>query len=94
MTKRLGIIGYPLGHSLSPVFHRAALDHYSLDITYDAWEVAPGSLKQFIDEMRTPQAGILGCSVTVPHKEMATSYMDEVSPKAHRAAAVNTVTIR
>ena len=91
MTIRLGIIGYPLRHSLSSVFQQAALDYYGLDMTYDAWEVAPGSLKGFVEELRTLQAGILGCNVTVPHKEMAMAWLDEISPEARRVGAVNTI---
>ena len=47
MSRRLGIIGYPLGHSMSPVMFRAAFEEYGLDITYDAWEVAPEMLGFF-----------------------------------------------
>ena len=91
MSRLLGIIGYPIGHSLSPILHQAALDHYGLDITYQAWEVAPHELKGFMEpELRT-YSDLLGFNVTVPHKEAIMSYLDEVSPEASEAGAVNTV---
>ena len=91
MSKRLGIIGYPLGHSMSPVMFRAAFENYGLDVTYDAWEVPPEKLGDFLDEVRNSQGEILGFNATVPHKEAVMAAMDEVSEEAQRAGAVNTV---
>ena len=91
MSRLLGIIGYPIGHSLSPVFHQAALDHYGLDITYQAWEVAPHELRGFVEPGLRACPDLLGFNVTVPHKEAIISYLDEVSPEARSAGAVNTV---
>jgi shikimate dehydrogenase len=91
MTRRLGIIGYPIAHSLSPAIFQSALDHYGLDISYKAWEIPPQELKGFVEEARTPQAEVLGFNVTVPHKEMIMVYIDEVSPEAQKAVAVNTI---
>ena len=91
MTGRLGIIGTPLAHSISPAMHQAALDHYALDMTYEAWEVPIGGLQNFFREMRTSDTGIQGCSITVPHKELAIEFLDETSEDARRAGAVNTV---
>lgn len=91
MRGRLGIIGYPLGHSMSPVMFRAAFEEYGLDVTYDAWEVAPDRLGDFLEEVRGSEGGILGFNATVPHKEAVMAAMDEVSEEAQRAGAVNTV---
>ncbi len=91
MTGRLGIIGFPLAHSISPAMHQAALGHHGLDMTYEAWEVPIGGLQNFFREARTSDAGILGCSITVPHKELAIEFLDETSDDARRAGAVNTV---
>ena len=91
MSRRLGIIGYPLGHSMSPVMFRAAFEEYGLDVTYDAWEVAPENLGDFLKEVRGSEGEILGFNATVPHKESVMAAMDEVSEEAQRAGAVNTV---
>ena len=92
MSKRLGIIGYPIGHSLSPVFQRAALDHFSLDATYQAWEVEPRQLAEFVQGLRSPD--VLGINVTVPHKEAVIPLLDEVDDWATTAGAVNTIVNR
>ena len=91
MSGRLGIIGYPIGHSMSPVMFRAALAQCGLDITYDAWEVAPENLEEFLAGVRNSEGKILGFNATVPHKEAVMAAMDEVSAEAQRAGAVNTV---
>ena len=67
MPQRLGIIGHPIGHSISPVFQQAALDAIGFDGTYQPWDVAPGDVGEFVDGLRAP--GTLGINVTVPHKE-------------------------
>ena len=41
MTKRVGLIGYPLGHSISPVFQQAAFDNLDIDARYELWSAAP-----------------------------------------------------
>ena len=91
MKGRLGIIGYPIGHSMSPVMFRAALAEYGLDVTYDAWEVAPEKLGEFLAKVRNSEGEILGFNATVPHKEAVMAAVDEVSEEARRAGAVNTV---
>ncbi|MCE2404168.1 MAG: shikimate dehydrogenase [Dehalococcoidia bacterium] len=89
MVQGVGIIGYPIRHSISPVFQQAALDHHSLDATYQAWEVTPEGLGDFMAELR--RADALGINVTVPHKEAVIPYLDEVDGWASDAGAVNTV---
>ena len=89
MTKRMGIIGYPIRHSISPVFQQAALDHYALDATFRAWEVEPKALPQFVEELRSPETW--GINVTVPHKEAVIPLLDHVDDWAHSAGAVNTI---
>ena len=89
MAKRVGIIGYPIRHSISPAFQQAALDHYSLDAVYQAWEVAPDELGGFMAGLRESDA--LGINVTVPHKEAVIPHLDEVDDWAADAGAVNTV---
>ena len=94
MTRRLGIIGYPIAHSLSPVMFKAALDDYGFNISYEAWEIPASGLPDFLDNVRCSKPAVMGFNVTVPHKEMVMSAMDEVSSEAKRAMAVNTVVNR
>ena len=89
MSGRLGIIGYPIGHSISPIFQQAALEHCFIEARYQAWEVEPRNLSGFIATLRSPET--LGINVTVPHKEAVMAYLDHVDPWALSAGAVNTI---
>ena len=92
MSQRLGIIGHPIGHSISPVFQQAALDSIGFDGAYEPWDVAPGDVGEFVAGLRSP--GTLGINVTVPHKEAVIPFLDEVDEWASSAGAVNTVVNR
>jgi shikimate dehydrogenase len=92
MTKLIGLIGYPVGHSVSPQMQQAALDHYNLDIRYELWETAPDNLSSFVDELRRPE--YLGANVTVPHKGAMLQLVDEVEALASEVGAVNTIVNR
>ena len=92
MAHKLGIIGFPIGHSISPVFQQAALDHLGIKASYQAWEVEPDSLAAFIGGLRSPD--VLGINVTVPHKEAVIPLVDGVDDWATAAGAVNTVVNR
>lgn len=88
-TQRIGLIGDPVEHSLSPAFQQPAFDALGLGITYELWHTTASELPARFDLLRSGEA--LGANVTVPHKEAAFAAMDEVSPLAHRAGAVNTI---
>lgn len=92
MAHRLGIIGFPISHSISPQFQQAALDHLGAKATYRAWAVEPDGLAAFIDELRSPK--VLGINVTVPHKEAVIRLVDEVDEWATAAGAINTIVNR
>ena len=89
MTSLVGIIGYPLGHSVSPVFQQAALDHHRMDARYEAWETPPEELEGRLRSLRSPD--MLGANVTLPHKEAVIPYLDLLTPEARRTGAVNTI---
>ena len=89
MSITLGIIGYPIGHSISPVFQQAALDSTELHANYQAWEIPPMDLPGFMKTLREEK--YLGINVTVPHKEAVIPYLDELDPNATSAGAVNTI---
>ena len=89
MTKRLGIFGYPLGHSLSPAFQQAALDELKIDALFDAWRIAPEEFAEAVNGVRADDC--LGCCITLPHKEAALELVDELDPVAEEIGAVNTI---
>ena len=88
----LGIIGYPIGHSISPVFQQAALDALAVDAQYRAYEVPPDGVGGFVRSLRSQ--GVLGINVTVPHKEAVIPFLDEIDEWAAQAGAVNTIVNR
>ncbi len=88
-TQVLGIFGYPVEHSLSPVMQNAALQAAGLDAVYVPFMVAPVKLEEAVEAIRA--LGIRGVNVTIPHKENIISYLDELDPKARMIGAVNTV---
>jgi shikimate dehydrogenase len=92
VTQFIGVIGYPLKHSVSPDFQQAALDYYKLDVRYEAWEVKAEGLLSTINQLRQPQN--LGANITVPYKETTLHLIDEVDDFASLVGAVNTVVNR
>ena len=89
---RLGVIGDPVAHSLSPALHQPALDERGIPAIYERWHTLGADLASRVESLRDPE--ILGASVTVPHKIAVMSMIDEVSPTARRAGAVNTIVNR
>ncbi|MCL4533943.1 MAG: shikimate dehydrogenase [Bacteroidetes bacterium] len=85
----LGIVGYPLQHTLSPVIQQAAIDFYGLPLRYEVWETPPEGLAAAVERLRGPE--YLGMNVTVPHKEAIIPLLDRLERRARRIGAVNTV---
>ncbi|KIX84513.1 shikimate dehydrogenase [Thermus filiformis] len=85
---RLGLIGYPLDHSLSPAMHNRALREVGLLGEYLLLPTPPEALAGRMAEVR---AGFWGVNVTVPHKEAVLPYLDGLSPEARAIGAVNTI---
>ncbi|MDP6510231.1 MAG: shikimate dehydrogenase, partial [Dehalococcoidia bacterium] len=76
MTQIATILGYPLKHSLSPVFQQAAFDHCGLEVRYEAWEVPPEGLAGTVSRLKSTK--VLGANVTVPHKVAVMPLLDSV----------------
>ena len=87
--KILGILGYPIRHSLSPLMHNAAIEKMGLDLLYLPFEVKPDKLSCAVDAIRI--LDIIGVNVTIPHKENIMKYLDKISPEAKKIGAVNTI---
>ena len=89
MSRYIGLIGYPLKHSVSPYFQQAALDYYQLDVRYEAWETTRAELSDVVRNLRKPEN--VGANVTVPYKEAVLPLLDEVDDLASSIGAVNTI---
>jgi shikimate dehydrogenase len=91
-TRLAGIIGDPVRHSLSPVLHNAAYRELGLDWRYLAFEVPDGNAASALDALRA--LGLVGLSITMPHKTAAAIACDTLSDFAARLRSVNTVTLQ
>ena len=83
---RLGVLGWPVAHSLSPRIHNAALAEVGLgDWRYQLLPVPPELFGETVQAL--PAAGFVGASVTVPHKEAALAVADEAGEAARSRRA-------
>lgn len=88
-TRLFGILGHPLGHTLSPALHNAAFAAAGVDAVYLALPVVPDALAGAIAGVRAWRVG--GLSVTVPHKVAVIDLLDGLTAEARAAGAVNTL---
>ena len=91
----LGLIGYPLSHSLSPKLHQAACAAVGLQGEYRLYQVTPGDndgLAELANAMRKSE--IEGLNVTIPHKQAIMPLLDELTASARAIGAVNTLYIK
>lgn len=92
---RIGVIGWPLEHSLSPIIHQHWMREANLPgKTYEAIPVPPDDLPVFLGSLAGN--GFAGCNVTVPHKEAVFSYIEShgtLDATAEHLRAVNLVVL-
>ena len=89
---RLSVFGDPIAHSASPPMHNAALRERNHQLQYVRIRVTQDELPQALRNLTS--AGFLGTSLTIPHKQAALPFMDQVSREAHLMGAINTVAVR
>ena len=90
--KQVGLVGYPVSHSLSPLMQQAAFDELNIDANYVLWETPQDQLAEKIASLRS--SSILGANVTIPYKEKVVQLVDECDPYAARIGAINTIVNR
>lgn len=88
-TELFGVVGFPVRHSLSPVFQNAAFSHMGLDAVYVPFEIRPENLKDGIRGLML--AGVKGLNVTLPHKEAVLELADEKSQEVVEIRSANTL---
>ncbi len=88
-TALLGVLGHPVGHSLSPAMHNAAIDALGLDWVYLALPVPAEGLATVVQGLEA--IGCRGLNVTIPHKQAVAGLCRRLSPLAERVGAVNTL---
>jgi shikimate dehydrogenase len=87
--RRAAVIGYPVAHSRSPLIHDYWLKLYGIPGSYDRIAVAPDDLAAFIRGFA--DHGLVGCNVTVPHKEQVARLVPIVDSASRKLASVNTL---
>jgi len=89
MTIKAFVIGHPIAHSRSPLIHGTWLRALGIDGSYEAIDVAPEQLVDFVVRLRSGE--FAGGNVTIPHKEAIFALCDTVDPLARTIGAVNTL---
>lgn len=92
MTNKFGLIGKNIIYSKSPKIHRFMAEKLNLEVTYDLFDVEEEDLPKLVKQLRS---GVFrGFNVTQPYKQTIIKYLDELTPKAKRIQAVNTIYIK
>jgi shikimate dehydrogenase len=91
-TLLVGVVGWPVGHSLSPAMHNAAFAELGIDWAYLPLPVQPNNVEQALKGLIA--LNFVGSNVTVPHKQAVMRYMDELGDAAQITGAVNTIHIQ
>ena len=87
-----GVMGHPVLHSRSPRIHNHWFSEHGIAGTYVPLAVEPAGLGVALRSLAS--LGFAGCNLTIPHKETALAFLDEVDPLARRIGAVNCVVVR
>lgn len=88
-TQLVGLIGWPVGHSVSPTMHNAAFAAAGLNWRYVPLPVSPDHIEDAVRGLRA--LGFRGANVTVPHKQAVMPILDKWTPAAEAIGAVNTI---
>jgi shikimate dehydrogenase len=94
---KLGLIGYPLSHSLSPLILQVAMQWLGIEGEYrlNPVPVLPEGRPALDELLKQVRGGEMhGLNVTIPHKQTVLPYMDELTDSAHTIGAVNTIYMR
>src|ERR1700691_5379842 len=84
-----GLVGHPVAHSWSPFIHGMFAKETAQNLVYRLFDIAPGDFRR--EALRLFTSGVRGLNVTLPHKQAAVELVNELTPRAERAQAVNTI---
>ncbi len=88
-TQITGVMGYPVKHSLSPIFQNAGYEKLGLQYVYIPIKVAPENLEAAIKSIRA--LNFRGVNLTIPHKKQVLQYLDEISEESQILGVANTI---
>jgi len=84
-----GVVGHPVAHSWSPFIHGMFAKATAQNLVYRLFDIPPGNFRG--EALRLFTGGVRGLNVTLPHKQAAADLVNELTPRAERAGAVNTI---
>jgi len=88
---RVGVLGDPVAHSLSPQMQNAALKHEKIEMQYARFHISPGELAEAFNRLRDLE--FVGFNLTLPHKTAAPELVDRIDDDAKQIGAINVVKI-
>ena len=89
MTKKFGIIGNPIRHSLSPILHNYWFEKYKIDASYSIIDTDESGLKDVIEKIKN--GDLSGINITLPYKQKIVSHLDVLVNDAEASGSVNTI---
>ena len=84
-----GVVGHPVSHSWSPFIHGMFAKATAQNLVYRLFDIAPANFRR--EALHLFANGVRGLNVTLPHKQAAAELVNELTPRAERAQAVNTI---
>jgi shikimate dehydrogenase len=84
-----GVVGHPVEHSWSPFIHGMFARAASQNLVYRLFDIHPDDFRR--ETLRLMTSGVRGLNITLPHKQAAAELVNELTPRAARAQAVNTI---
>jgi shikimate dehydrogenase len=84
-----GVVGHPVAHSWSPFIHGMFAQATAQNLVYRLFDITPENYRR--DTLKLFAGGVRGLNVTLPHKQAAAELVNELTPRAMRAQAVNTI---
>ncbi len=84
-----GVAGHPVAHSWSPFIHGMFARATAQNLVYRLFDIPPPEFRR--ETLRLLTSGVRGLNITLPHKQAAAELVNELTPRAARAQAVNTI---
>ena len=89
MTKKFGIIGNPIKHSLSPVLHNYWFEKYKINAEYSIIQIEDSGLGEIVTRIKNKE--LIGVNITLPYKQKIVPYLDTLVNDAEITSSVNTL---
>jgi shikimate dehydrogenase len=89
LPDQYGVAGHPIAHSWSPFIHGMFAKATAQNLVYRLFDIPPAEFRR--ETLRLITSGVRGLNVTLPHKQAAAELVNELTPRAARAQAVNTI---